>query len=186
MRVYISIALLGVILAGCGKEQKPEKRVVFYPDKKTLMEEWSITRTPKGDTLLQGVRRQYFWNGGSKESVIWKDGVKHGSAQAWYDGGDIKWQKVYDEGKKSGTWRLYFKDGKPWMVLNFADNVMEGTVQVWDRASGEDPKTAQFSKGSCVSGDCGLLEAPPVAENITPTEQVEMNRQMETIREFLE
>ena len=187
MRGIIAFGVwIGLMLTGCGEEPKLEKRRVFYPNKQAVLEEYAITRTKSGDTLLQGVRREYFWDGTTKQSVIWKDGKRHGSAQAWYDGGNVKWQKVFQEGMKTGTWRLYFKGGKPWVVLNYADDKLNGAAQVWNRESGEGPKEATFTNGACASGDCGLLDPAALPEGATPEQTIDFNRQADLLREFLE
>jgi len=186
MRGIISIAVLTMILSGCGKEVKLERRAVMYPNGKTVMEDWTITRMPNGDTLLHGVRRKLFWNGTNSESVMWNMGQKHGTSLAWYESGEMKWQKAFEKGEPKGTWRLFYRDGKPWINVNHEKSQIHGTVEVWDRTGSGEPRKAEFAKGACVSGDCSLLEAPAVPSDITAAEKVEMTRSWDIIREFLE
>ena len=107
MKSCISIALLfALVFIGCGKKPVPEYRIVYYPNKKNVKEEWSIIRSPRGDTMEQGVHKQYFWNGSTAQSEIWRQGNREGSAQAWYKSGEVKWEKYYSGGKRQGQWRL--------------------------------------------------------------------------------
>ena len=168
MKACIPIAaLFAILVMGCQKEPIPEYRFVYYPNKKNVKEEWSIIRTPRGDTMEQGIHKQYYWDGGTAQSEIWKQGKRDGSAQAWYEGGQVKWQKTYAAGKREKTWRLFRKDGKPWLVITYENDAMHGPVQVWgeenmtppDGSAGDGPsEEAVFSKGNCVSGECALLE----------------------------
>jgi hypothetical protein len=111
-------------------------------------------------------------------------GKKDGSAQAWYENGAVKWQKSYDDGDKKGTWRLFYLDGKPWIVVNYVNDKLSGTVQVWDKSGGE-PKEAQFKDGSCQSGDCALLEAPVIPPDAPAADKVEATRSWEIVQDFL-
>lgn len=187
MRSHISIAILaGALLAGCGKEVKLERRAVKFPNGKSIKEDWTITRSPNGDTLEHGVHRKFFWNGNTEESVIWKMGKRDGSAQAWYESGELKWQKTYEDGKKKGTWRLFYRDGQPWITAIYEMDALKGPVEVWDKSGAEAPRKAEFANGSCVSGDCALLDAPVIPPEITPAEKVALTRDWEIVRAFLE
>lgn len=186
MKGLISLAaIFAILIIGCGKEPTPEYRIVYYPNKKNVKEEWSIIRTPRGDTLEQGVHKQYFWNGTTSSSEVWKQGKREGSAQAWYDNGAVKWQKSYAEGKRQGTWRLSYKDGHPWMVVTYDKDVLDGKAQVWGKDDAVQSKEAAFAKGNCVSGECALLEVAPNPADTSAAAKVEFNRTRETVEGFL-
>ncbi len=191
MKGFISVTvtamlLIGLVgLIGCGKEAPLEKRVLYYPNKKDMKEEWAFTRTPTGDTLEQGVHRQYFWNGSTSQAEIWKDGKREGSSQAWYETGALKWQKSYDAGKKQGTWRLFFKDGHPWITLTYLDDQLSGAVQLWMKEDVTQPKEAMFAKDNCVSGECALLELPVLKPDASPAEKLAQSRDQEIIKAFM-
>ena len=178
--------LAALIFAGCGPEDKVEKRVILFPNRH-LKAEWAIKRAVNGDTLLHGVSREYFKNGDNKSSVVWKNGKKDGPDQAWYEGGITKWQKSFEAGSKTGTWHLYYKDEHPWMVLNYVNHTLNGAAQAWDENNPDTPREAVFANGVCVSGDCGILTVPTLDEKaLTPAEKTEMTEARETLQEFLE
>ena len=182
-----SLALaLALALSGCGEDIKLERRTITYPNGKSVREDWTFYRKPNGDSLEHGVHKKFFWSGATSESVIWKEGKRDGSAQAWYENGSVKWQKSYDKGKKQGTWRLSYKDGHPWMVIVHDKDLIVGEVQVWDKSGAPDPKTATYANGSCQSGACNLLEAPVIPPDITAAEQVELTRDWEIVKDFLD
>jgi antitoxin component YwqK of YwqJK toxin-antitoxin module len=132
------------------------------------------------------VHKKFFWSGSTSESVIWKEGKRDGSAQAWHENGAVKWQKTYAMGKRIQTWRLSFKDGSPWIVAPFSDDKLNGTVQVWDKAAAAQPKEAVFKEGDCASGDCALLDPPVLPVDIPAGEKVEKTREWDLVREFLD
>lgn len=193
MRGFIAMAALSAFailgFSGCASEEKENlaRRIVYHPGGgQNIKLEWTINKLPNGDTLLHGVMKEYYWGGTVKKSVEWNSGKKHGTAQAWYDNGGQQWQKSYVEGKKVSTWRLFFSDGNPWMVLNYKDNTLQDTVQKWDRQDPAQPKAAAFANGNCVSGDCTLLDLPQVTEETTPAAKVQINRDREIFADFLD
>jgi hypothetical protein len=177
---------LAALLAGCGDDLKLERRSITYPNGKSVREDWTFIRKPNGDSLEHGVHRKFFWSGATSESVIWKMGKRDGSAQAWYENGSVKWQKSYDNGKKQGTWRLSYKDGHPWIVMTYEKDLIVDTVKVWDKSGAPDPKTAQYSNGSCTSGECNLLEKPAAPADTGAAAKLELDRDWDIIREFLD
>ena len=186
MKVPVSLAFpIALMLAACGEDVKLERRTVTYPNGKSVKEDWTFYRKPNGDSAEQGVHRKFFWSGSTSESVIWKDGKRDGSAQAWYENGAVKWQKSYAMGQKTNTWRLSYRDGQPWIVAAYKDDKLTGTVQVWDKADASKPKEAVFQAGNCVSGDCALLDAPILPADIPAGEKVEKTRDWEIVQGFL-
>lgn len=187
MKVLSIIAFtIAAYLIGCGDDVKLERRTVTYPNGKSVKEDWTFQRKPNGDSVAQGIHKKFFWSGSTSESVIWKDGKRDGSAQAWYENGAVKWQKSYDAGKKTNTWRLSYKDGNPWMVAAYKDDKLNGTVQVWDKADAAQPKEAQFKDGNCQSGECALLDAPVLPADVTASEKVEKTRDWDIVKDFLD
>lgn len=189
MRVSAPLAFCAAILfglAGCGEEIRLERRSVTFPNGKSVKEDWTFTRKPNGDTLEHGVHKKFFWNGNAAESVIWKMGRRDGSAQAWYDNGAVKWQKAYDNGEKKGTWRLFFLDGQPWIVVTYEKDKLQGSVQVWSKTGGGEPKEAQFEAGICKGGECAVLEEPVLAPDAPAADKVEATRSWEIVKAFLD
>ncbi|MEO7427039.1 MAG: hypothetical protein ABI036_17760, partial [Fibrobacteria bacterium] len=178
-----------LLLTACGDDVQLERRTVTYPNGKSVREDWTFYRKPNGDSIAQGVHKKFFWSGSTSESVIWKEGKRDGSAQAWYENGLVKWQKSYDMGKRIKTWRLTYKDGQPWIIAAFKDDKLMDTVKVWDKDGTPEPKTAVFKDGTCVSGDCALLDAPVLPADTSAaavTEKVEKTRDWEIVSEFLD
>ncbi len=193
MRRFIAMAALSAFallgFSGCGSEEKENlaRRIVYHPGgAKNIKLEWTINKLPNGDTLIHGVMKEYYWGGTTKKSVEWNSGNKHGTAQAWYDNGGQQWQKSYAEGKKTSTWRLFFPDGNPWMILHYKDDALDGTIQKWDRQDPAQPKESVYASGNCISGDCNLLALPEVTEETTPAVKVHINRDREILADFLD
>lgn len=189
MRVSAPLAFCTAILlglAGCGEEIRLERRTITFPNGKSVKEDWTFTRKPNGDTLEHGVHKKFFWNGNAAESVIWKMGKRDGSAQAWYDNGAVKWQKSYDNGEKQGTWRLFLLDGQPWIIVTYEKDKLQGSVQVWSKTGGGEPKEAQYEAGICKGGECALLDEPVLAPDAPATDKVEATRAWEIVKEFLD
>ena len=180
------IGIAALILMGCDKPPVPEYRIVYYPNKKNIQEEWSIVRTPRGDTLEQGTHKKYNWDGSVSSSVVWKQGKQDGSSQAWYEDGKEKWQKFYKEGKRHGKWRLVYKEGTPWMSINYSEDKLNGKAQSWDRSDSTKVKEAIFNNGNCISGDCTVLDAPVTSQDTSSAIQAEIKKTSETIAAFLE
>lgn len=182
---FLVSGALSFILAGCGEDMRLERRTVTYPNGKSIREDWTFTRKPNGDTLEHGVHKKFFWNGNPSESVIWKLGKRDGSAQAWYDNGAAKWQKSYGDGERQSTWRLFYSDKQPWMVVNYAKDKLHGKAQAWGKTGG-DPKEAEFEHGICKSGDCALLEIPEIPAGTPAPEKAEATRSRDILKDFLD
>ncbi len=183
-KIQLAALILGSILVvNCTKDPIPEFRIVYFPNKKNIKEEWSIVRTPRGDTLEQGVHKLFYWDGAAAQSEVWKQGKREGSSQAWYENGGTKWLKHYVAGRPDGLWRLNRQDGQPWEVRNYANGFLNGPLQVWDNSSPSVLKEAIFTKGNCTSGDCGLLDFP-IPPSDTGVVATEMARDRAIIEAF--
>lgn len=186
-----TVVLAGLVsLSGCGGEEKEnlQRRIVYHPgNAKSIRLEWTINLKPNGDTALHGVMKEYYWGGANKKAVVYKDGERDGTAQAWYENGNQQWQKSYEKGKKASTWRLFFSDGNPWMVMSFnKEGQLEGAVQRWDRMDPTLPKEAVFAAGNCSSGDCNILALPEVTEETLPQNKNAVLRDREILADFLD
>jgi hypothetical protein len=183
-----TVALAG--LSGCGKDEKEDlaRRIVYHPGGgKDIRLEWTIKKLPAGDTALHGVMKEYYAGGANRKSVVYVDGLKDGSAQAWWEHGGQQWQKSYDKGKKARTWRLFYTDGNPWMVLAFnKEGFLEGTAQRWERDDPAQPKEAVFANGNCTSGDCNLLALPEATGDMPAANKLMVNRDREILADFLD
>lgn len=194
MRVFSAIAASVAItifgLAGCGgkdDQAKLAKRVILHPGSTNkVMKEWTIKQLPNNDTLIHGVTQEFYWSGANKKSVVWINGQRDGSAQAWYDNGKQQWQKSYLKGKKDNTWRLFYSDGNPWIILAYKDGELEGSIQRWERFSMVTPKEAVFAKGSYTSGDCNILSLPEVTEDTPPQNKNQVAKDQEILTDFLD
>lgn len=181
------LALAGAAFQGCGKEERNlQRRIVYHPSSKNIKTEWIVDVKPNGDTALHGAVKDYYWSGSSRKSVVWADGVRDGSAQAWYENGDQMWQKNYVKGRKDGTWRLFYSDGKPWMVMAFdKEGRLEGEVKRWGR-NPDDPDVAVFAAGSCTAGKCDVLDLPEVPQGASNAEKKLIARDRDILAEFLD
>jgi antitoxin component YwqK of YwqJK toxin-antitoxin module len=147
MKVSIVAAALAAFaltgFTGCGSEEKENlaRRIVYHPgNSQSIKLEWTVKKLPGGDTALHGVMKEFYWGGANKKAVEYKDGLRDGTAQAWYDNGAQQWLKSYAKGRKVSVWRLFYSDGNPWLVVNHnKEGEIEGTVQKWDRMNPDTP-----------------------------------------------
>lgn len=194
MKVSMTVATLAALslagLSGCGSDEKENlaRRIVYHPgNSKNIKLEWTINKLPSGDTLLHGVMKEYYWSGTDKKAIVYKDGQRDGTAQAWYDNGSQQWQKTYEKGKKVNVWRLFYSDGNPWLVVNHnQEGEIDGTVQRWDRMDPATPAEAVFAKGSCTAGDCKVLDLPEVTPETPPQNKNAIARDREILADFLD
>ncbi len=195
MRFFVAAAALAAIawggLSGCGSKEKENlaRRIVYHPgNSKSIKLEWTIKKLANGDTLLHGVMKEFYWGGADKKAVVYKDGKRDGTAQAWYDNGKQQWMKTYEKGRKASTWRLFYSDGGSWIVLNHdKEGNIDGTVRKWDRgADPEKPVEAVFTKGTCTSGDCRLLDPPEMTPDTPPQNKTQVERDREILADFLD
>lgn len=188
MAALAAFALLG--LPGCGKDEKQDlaHRIILHPSSTNKIKlEWTIRQLPNHDTLIHGVMKEYYWSGSVKKSVEWKEGVKDGTAQSWYDNGNQQWMKSYDKGKKVKAWRLFYSDGNPWMILNYdKEGRLEGASQRWDRMDPGTAIEAVFTAGNCTSGDCNLTTLPEPTEDMPPANKIALARDKEILADFLD
>lgn len=180
------LSLSVLFFFGCEKPPIPEYRIVYYPNKKNIKEEWSIVRTPRGDTMEHGTHKTYNWDGSVATSAVWKQGKKDGSSQAWYESGTEQWQKFYKEGKRQGKWRLVYKEGNPWINVNYSEDKLNGKAQSWNRGDSTKTKEAIYNNGNCISGDCSVLDVPAPSQDTSTAVQAEIKKVTGTITTFLE
>jgi hypothetical protein len=173
-------------LLACSREIKLDPRMVMHPNG-AIWKSWSIEHTPKGDTLIQGPWKEFFWNGSPSISTIYVDGKKQGSSQAWYDNNSPKWSKVYAADKPTGTWILFTKEGRTWIEVSFNDKgQIEGKVKVIDRTDKSVVHLATYKAGECVDGDCNALKNPAVQDDLPADTKAILLKDGETIQAFLE
>jgi len=185
LKKVLSVLFIGAGLLACSEEKKLERRVVLHPNK-AVWKEWNIERTPKGDTLIQGPYKEFFWNGSPAQSTLYKDGKKEGSSQAWYDNNALKWAKVYAADKPTAEWHLYTREGRAWMTIAFNDKgQIEGKVKAWDRVDASTIYDAEFKGGECVSGDCAVLN-PVIPDDLPESSKSVLLKDKETVSAFLE
>ncbi len=158
MKRWGVIGIAALSLAACSKEVPMVQRVILHPNR-SIWKSWFIQQLPKGDTVLQGAYKEFYWNGSPAEVTQYKDGVKEGSSQAWYDNGNTKWSKTFARGKRAGTWRLFSADGRAKIEVAFEAGLLHGRVKIWDPNDTGVVREAQYLKGQCVNGACAALDS---------------------------
>lgn len=150
--------LLGLlfVLAGCGREEKPEKRMVTFSNGK-IAEVWEIRRSAAGEEIKHGAYQEYYRSGNNKTFIQYENGRKSGAEKAWYVDGTLQWEKNFEDGKKQGAWRLYHDNGKPWLSLHFQDDYATGEAVLWPVRESDSSGTAELKDGQCLSGDCAAF-----------------------------
>ena len=150
--------LLACFFSACTKEAPLVQRVILHPNR-SIWKSWFIQQMPKGDTVLQGAYKEFYWNGSPAEVTQYRDGAKDGSSQAWYDNGSTQWSKTYARGKRAGIWRLYTSDGRTRLEVPFEEDLIHGIVKIWDPHDTASVRPAKYLKGACVDGACAALDS---------------------------
>lgn len=120
---------------------QPDARCQKPPKKKVVRAEYILQRWPdntikaKQITYLDKSTLHIHWhqNGQrkleSQHRVILVDGnprrqrrVKYGTEKRWHKNGQLFVCALYDEGKKTGTWIYYDRDGRPSASFRYIDD----------------------------------------------------------------
>ncbi|WP_273275016.1 trypsin-like peptidase domain-containing protein [Maribacter polysiphoniae] len=83
------------------------------------------------------------------ETIRKEFGIRHGKSVDFYKNGNIRYEKYYKSGIKSGVWTNYRPDGKVNFILDFdKPETLNQTVQFYDQFKGE-----LYFKGNLKNGN---------------------------------
>ena len=117
MRNYIGYLLLLLILFSCGNKSKKDE---FWPDGSVKIKvKYEILGE---DTLLVNL---YYRKG-------LKDLNKFYYSEKFYNNGQVESMGNYDtRGKKSGTWKFWYKNGNLAAIENYKNGELNGYYRSW-------------------------------------------------------
>jgi antitoxin component YwqK of YwqJK toxin-antitoxin module len=125
----LSLAWLFFLLlaiSACSEESTETLRSLFVKD---LAKEREKEKEEKAGKIIAKVKRRA---DGTKASTIrYKDGIKHGMAEDYYENGKLRTTIEYREGLRHGEARLYHKDGKLYRVTEYENDQKNGLVTIY-------------------------------------------------------
>lgn len=143
-----------------GKKQI-EKRVLYYEDGKTCVEEDLIEKKntegeaekveyiphglcvsfyPNGaiekeailkEGKLHGDLKGFYPNGKEKFHFQFKNGQLHGSYISYYENGNVKEETIYEDGKILDTYAAFYENGQNASLKSYQNGVLEGASIEW-------------------------------------------------------
>lgn len=93
-----------------------------------------------------------------KGQILSEGKVKKGKlvSQTFYyywDNGQKKYEKNYEDGKEGGEWTGWYKNGQKEYVWNYKDGKFDGKSTTW-RVNGLIESESTYKDNKCISGDC--------------------------------
>lgn len=79
-----------------------------------------------------------------KEQFSFKDGALDGLSCSYYKFGNLKWRGEYKEGKMSGKWEFWDKDGNKSCEIYFKDGIYDGSY-ISLHVNGQPKETGQYA-----------------------------------------
>lgn len=115
------LALAGLLLAGCGKDQVAEK----YPNgkPKTIRTYGFFGGATPGNLKRE---QTFFFNEHKESDSHWKDGKLDGPYEDYWHNGQKKSQGRYREGKKTGEWDFFYNQFTLSSKGNYKDDQKDG------------------------------------------------------------
>jgi antitoxin component YwqK of YwqJK toxin-antitoxin module len=108
------------------------------------------------DGIPEGIRREYDAEGNVVRSYIFKAGIiigegivdpsglRQGAWKEFYDGGELYGEGNYTDGKKTGPWKFYYKDGKNEQIGTYNNVGKPDGVWKWFYESGNLKRQEQW------------------------------------------
>ena len=81
-----------------------------------------------GDTIPDGIIKEYYENGRVKTIRTYKQGVPEGISQFYYDNGDPMFTHNYSNGNKDGLSRWYYRNGMVKYEYEYKGGLLDGMI----------------------------------------------------------
>lgn len=115
---YGTYLLAILIMGSCSRATKE------YHEDGNLSKEYQLK---KG--VRNGFYYEYFKNGNTKVSAVFKNGKLHGSKKVFYPNGNIKWEANYEGGLENGPYIEFSPNGSIISEANFRNGKLDGEVR---------------------------------------------------------
>ncbi|MBN2213077.1 MAG: toxin-antitoxin system YwqK family antitoxin [Bacteroidales bacterium] len=116
--------------------------------------------------IKHGFSYEYYPEGGCFEKTQWKNNLKDGIWEQYYEDGSVRLRAAYIQGKLSGSFTAYYLNKHPMVAGHYKDNKQEGT---W----------IYYSEDGDVSQEIAYSSGQPMNENELTRQQQEFFRMIE-------
>ena len=136
-KIVLSLATL-VVISGLNAQQLNEKGL--YTDSENGLFTGTISSVNNSvkselavkDGVISGTANYYYNNGNIKESGVFENGLKDKQWTLYTENGNIEAIAFYNLGKKTGTWIVYDETGKKRFEMSYIDGDKTGVWTNWD------------------------------------------------------
>lgn len=118
----------------------------YLTDRFYLDRGMKVTYTYDADSVKNGQWTSVFSDGTVYEKGTYKDGVKSGKEELFYQNGQLQSVVNFEEGKMSGVRTTYFESGRKWSEVPYVNNLREGQALSWYE-DGKLHKREQYKEG---------------------------------------
>jgi antitoxin component YwqK of YwqJK toxin-antitoxin module len=122
------------------------------------------------ETYKKGVKNgfsyQYYPGGNCFEKTEWKNELKDGVWEQYFEDGSVRLQAVYNHGKLAGNYIVYYSKGRPMVSGRYENNRREGN---W----------VYYNENGSVNQEICFSDGKPLNEKELTTQQQEFFRKIE-------
>jgi hypothetical protein len=97
-------------------------------------------------TYFSGNLFQLFPSADTAFVISFLNGLQEGTTRKWYLNQQIAEERIYVSGKKEGTHKAWWEDGKPKFIFEVIDDAYSGELQEW-YSSGQLAKLFHYKNG---------------------------------------
>ena len=131
---------------------------------------YSFADSSNSAKTVSGRVVDHYDNGQLRWESIYVDGKKTGIHRGWYDNGQLWNEDVYKQGLREGYARSWQINGSPKLELNYVNGVLDGDALGWDGL--ERQTKAVYSNGELQEcmwvGDAPKVESLPAGFVLDP------------------
>ena len=114
-------------------EETPRSQAVkSYREHEIVLDRTAWTAADGAGKPLTGVSRHYFPGGGLKEEYSWLNGRRHGTAKTWYADGRPENEIPFVHGKEQGLWRRHHPNGRVMTEAPHVSGKAHGVMKIYD------------------------------------------------------
>lgn len=131
-------------------DQQRDSLWQFYSEKEGILVSEEFYMNGK----KEGPERIFFPGDGVAEIIPWKEGIREGIWEQFYDDGTLRLQGSYLNDEKEGQLRTFFVDGKLMMAGQYRDGHQDGTWIYYDE-TGKVTLKEYYEEGIMVKSEEG-------------------------------
>jgi len=100
--------------------------------------------------VKHGISQVYFNNGNIFDETNWVNGVKHGEWIQYFQSGEMQMVTYYEKGVLHGCFNVFFENGDPEIVGRHENNVRHGTWMFYDK-KGQELLQLEYNMGNLLN-----------------------------------